>query len=129
MHKSGERCPQHRNEQMAKTVEVGKEYVLACANMGIGFVPVQCNSRYSPLNPCRVTITSVGRKYAKALISGYSKPTQVGSGIQVNTGGLWEIDEAKKLYRASLEARDAKLTSEGHKGIGQAYIDELVEGL
>lgn len=111
---------------MTKTVEVGKEYVLG-SMLGAGLVPCSCNPEP---HSCRVLIASVGRKYARAVITGYTKPTQVGSGLVVNSDdGLWEIDEAKRLYRAGLEARDAKWVAEGVKGLGQARIDQLVEGL
>lgn len=115
---------------MTKTVEVGKEYVLGQI-IGAGLAPCRCNSKYNPAHPCRVTVTSVGRKYAKALISGYTKPTQVGNGLVINSGfGLWDIDTAKASYRAGLEARDAKWAAAGETCmLGQARVNQLVESL
>lgn len=111
-------------------VQVGGEYVLGRI-IGAGLAPCQCNSEYNPDHACRVTIASVGRKYAKALVTGYTKPTQVGSGLAVNSNdsGLWEIEVAKASYRAALEAREAKWTAEGVKGLGQKRIDQLVAEL
>ena len=119
-----------RGIKMTKIAEVGKEYVLGSV-VGAGLAPCQCNSEYSPKHPCRLVVTSVGRKYVKALISGYSKPTTVGSGLELNSGfGLWEIDIAKASYRAGLEARDAKWAAEGADCmLGKKRIDYLVESL
>lgn len=115
---------------MAK-VQVGHEYVLGSL-IGAGLAPCVCNSTFSPEHPCRVKISSVGRKYAKAMITGYTKPVQVGSGLEVNSndGGLWDVDTAKTLYRQGLESRDAQWRAAGATCmLGAKRINELVNGL
>lgn len=111
---------------MTTKIEVGKEYVLGWV-VGAGLAPCQCNH-----GSCRVTIVSVGRKYAKAMLSGYSKPTRVGGGLIVNTNesGLWEIEVAKASYRAGLEDRDDRWRAQGETCmLGADRINQLVEGL
>jgi hypothetical protein len=107
-----------------RQIEVGKEYVSGTANMSkFGFAPCQCNSQYNPQHQCRVTVLSVGPKYAKALMSGSSKPQRV------LKDGLWPVDEAKKLYREALESRDAMWIAQGDTPLGKQRIDELVDNL
>ncbi len=79
-------------------IQIGKEYVVASSTNTVNFVPIRCNSQFSPEHPCRVKIEKVGRKYAYAKISGYK-------GLQSFAFKfLHEIETAKELYRQALVA-------------------------
>lgn len=105
-------------------IEVGKEYVVGINGNMTGFTPVNCNGQHSPKHPCRVTVVKVGRTKAQAWMSGdKTKPTKI------DFEALWDVTEAKKLYRAALEKREAMWAAKGEKGLGQAFVDECVDKL
>lgn len=108
-----------------KVVEVGKQYVVGYVfpNAG-GFTPSACNSFYCPEHPCRVTVVKAGRKFAYIMVTGKRRP------MKIALDGLWEIDEAKEMYRHALELRDSRWKLEGTKRcLGKERIDQLVNNL
>lgn len=104
---------------------VGQEYVYGTKIASLGFVPCSCNSVYSPAHPCRVVVVSVGRTRAKVKMTGDTGTKMTA----VHFAALHEIEEAKVMYRASLEEREAMWKAKGEKGLGQAFVDKCVEEL
>lgn len=105
-------------------IEVGQEYVVGSNSEQRGFVPTLCNNQYSPEHPCRVKVVAIGRKKAQVWMSGdKTKPTKI------DFDALWDVNEAKRLYRTALEQREVMWASKGQKGLGQAFVDECVNNL
>lgn len=101
-----------------KELVQGKEYVFGFYSDRLGFVPTQCNS-----GTCRLVVEKAGRKFVSVrLKSGSIDKNYDGE-------GFFEIDVAKKLYRESLEKREASWASKGVEGLGKARVNELVEQL
>lgn len=110
-----------RNLEMKK-IEIGKQYVMGQMIAG-SFAPSMCNTQYSPKNPCRVVVSSLGRKFAYAHMSGSDKP------VRFPVDLLHEVEDAKHLYRLALEKRDEMWKSKGNNVLGAKEINRLVKSL
>lgn len=106
-------------------VKVGDEFVATA--MGH---PCQCNGAYSPNHPCRVKIAKIGRTRVYGFMSGdTTKPTALALNEAQKGLLLMRIEDAKAMYRAGLEEREAFWAEKGVAGLGQAQVDKLVEEL
>lgn len=104
-------------------IQIGGEYVFGGMVCGT-FVPTCCNSQYSPQHPCRVKVEKLGSKYAQVFMSGdRNRPSKV------QIGALFDVEDAKRMYREALSERDAMWAAQGGNVLGKARIDELVAGL
>lgn len=82
-----------------KELVVGKEYVFGSYSERYGFSPISIN--YYGTHSCRAFIEKVGRKYVTVRFEcGRIDKKYCGE-------GFFEIDVAKRAYRASLKARQA----------------------